>query len=84
MEQLVAFRGNIPRKHRRQFEVFLNHSNERVRAVAEELEASMAFDHVYERALDEVNDVVAGLCQYQRLEAADSYCMEVFSDGEEW
>jgi hypothetical protein len=57
MEQLVTWEGVVPRKKRQQFQKYLEHENERVRAYALEIEAAGAVARAEERLACELDEL---------------------------
>jgi len=57
LERLATWEGIIPRKKRQQFQKFLEHEDERVRAYAQQLEAEDALERAELQHLRDLDDL---------------------------
>ena len=67
LEGLLTWDGCIPRKNRGQFEKYLHHKNERVRAYALELETADAQARAERRLYRDVDDYLGELAAEERI-----------------
>lgn len=71
MDRLVTWEGIIPRKRREQFEKYLHHENERVRAYALELEMADAWARAERRLYRDLEDFLGELAAEGNLVRAE-------------
>jgi hypothetical protein len=61
LERLLTWDGRVPRKNRGQFEKYLHHENERVRAYAHQLEAADAMERAEQRLQQDLEELLGEL-----------------------
>ncbi len=72
LERLVTWEGIIPRKRRQQFRKYLSHADERVRALAQEMEAADAVARAEQRLYRDLDELECEAANERVVVEADS------------
>jgi hypothetical protein len=85
LERLLTWDGRIPRENRKQFQEYLNHENERVRAFAMDIETADAWARAQRRLDRELEDFLDDLAAGQGIvpPETDILVEHDHADGEE-